>query len=587
MVKGAVVVPKLNWSFPCSPRNPSKIVPELKLLNRYTNVWRQRNIKWGPSFDSQEEYGMALREMEESEHSFQLQTDELTTDNLCWTARARFATYKYFGFVYIDDAGFCELTDAGKRLITTLRPSEVMLRQLLKWQYPDPQHKGASYPENVFSIFPFPAVSSLIRSLEGLTKVEMSLFIFTMTKMSQIEETKEEIREFRSKYRSTRGRVNKKELIETYKDYIKRKHERTGGSVAINSFYDYADALIRYFRYTAMFSVRGDRLIVAADQASHLDEILSLDYKFYPYDDSIAFYQYYGDPDIPVLPYEGVKPLKEDIRALQQEIKDLVKRKNKLLVDTQLQTPIPDIVYEQPPNTINEAKEMVFCLRDIKYENEYSLFEIEAQNPDFLNETVDYYTLIIEREVVDPPTYFEWNTWRTFVSIDRGNIIPNFSLDIELQPLNHAPGGKADIEIYFDPFILVVEVTLKKGAVQWRDESMPVPRHVLDVQNSHPEKKVYGLFIAPKIHCDTKEQFYICMHHAVIGGSKVTVIPLTLDQYLSFLSPYTQRLRQFDPSDLQILLDEIIAIGDSVSDGQEWCKQFDDVIAEWKNNLLD
>src|SRR5688500_4266797 len=136
-------MPSANWSFPCSPRNPAKVREELRLLGALVPAWRMRGMPWSPRSGAQLEFGRQLRLMAEhtvpdspgdrpresprngaklwtasdsrsgadaraagpppgeedpAELGFRTQTASLSEDNLRWTARARFGTYKFFGF---------------------------------------------------------------------------------------------------------------------------------------------------------------------------------------------------------------------------------------------------------------------------------------------------------------------------------------------------------------------------------------------------------------------------------------------------------------------------------------------------------
>lgn len=174
---------KSSWSFPTSPRNPAKIPFELKILAPLVVEWKHQGKSWSPQ-TTQIEFGKALRDFEadkdeedmEESLAFQKQADEISESHLAWTARARFGTFKFLGFVTVTGNGYAELTEAGQRMANTKRPDSVMLKQLIKWQYPDNQHKGTQYPENIFHIWPFVAVARLIKELRGLTKNELALF---------------------------------------------------------------------------------------------------------------------------------------------------------------------------------------------------------------------------------------------------------------------------------------------------------------------------------------------------------------------------------------------------------------------------
>ena len=355
-------MPSGNWSFPCSPRNPAKVREELRLLATLAPGWRQRGMQWGPRSGSQLEFGRHLRQTQE----FRTQALAISEDNLRWTARARFGTYKFFGFVAADGEGYAVLTPAGERFATSSRPGEVLLRQLLKWQYPDHQHRGRRWPATDFAIYPFVATARLIRELDGLTRQEVGLFCFTMRRTEEAAVTAEAIRQFRERQRRSTGRTGKARSARGALAAAEARYAAEGRRVVLGSTDDYADALIRAFRYTGLFSVRGARIVVASGREAELDELIfdeppeerqarpaRLTYSsghslqlalgeapplrlaaprplFSRYEDGAAFYAYYGDARLPALPWENAPRLAAIARSLDATVAELRVREARL-----------------------------------------------------------------------------------------------------------------------------------------------------------------------------------------------------------------------------------------------------------------
>lgn len=85
------------------------------------------------------------------------------------------------------------------------------------------------------------------------------------------------------------------------------------------------------------------------------------------------------------------------------------------------------------------------------------------------------------RFIANKNTVFEWLTWNGFIIL--GNALEyknNFVIDEELQPVTHAAGNQPDMEIIYEDFIVLGEVTTSKGATQFKMESEPVTRHYLN-----------------------------------------------------------------------------------------------------------
>ena len=74
----------------------------------------------------------------------------------------------------------------------------------------------------------------------------------------------------------------------------------------------------------------------------------------------------------------------------------------------------------------------------------------------------------------------------------------NFKLDLDGVPLNTAAARMPDIEIDYESFKMIIEVTMSSGQKQYDMEGEPVPRHFGNAKSS-TDKPVYCLFIAPKI----------------------------------------------------------------------------------------
>lgn len=616
-------MPSGNWSFPCSPRNPAKVREELRLLARLVPTWHDRGMAWshprGPGGGAQLEFGRQLRQMievagpglhvsgrgsaesaagvtygwpgmaEEEDPAalrFRTQTSALSDDNLRWTARARFGTYKFFGFAATDVQGYARLTPAGERFVASPRPGEVLLRQLLKWQYPDNQHRGRRWPAEDFAVFPFIATARLIRELEGLTRREIGLFCFTMRRTEDAAATAEAIRQFRERQRRSTGRTGKARSAHGALVAAQQRYAAEGRRVVLGSTDDYADALIRSFRYTGLFSVRGARIVVANGREAELDGLifepgwgpawrpgaagipLPTDHPvqaggpvqlalgeappvrlaapralFPDYDDASAFYRHYGDADQPRLPWEDPAKLAQIARALDARVAELRFKETRLRSGRTVLSG-PSLGEHLPPGYA-ALLDVVDGLRRTRLRLERAIDAAEASTPQRLAEALDFYRAILAREVIDPPTFLEWNTWRVFLALGGAlDVVPHLALDDDLQPLNTAPGNQPDLEVDYGTFRLVVEVTLRSGADQRQAEARPVTRHILEAQRRANDSRgagkctVFGLFVAPRLHRDTVTDFFVALKYRVIERQQIIAIPLTLQQFISALRPF-------------------------------------------------
>jgi hypothetical protein len=584
---------KMSWSFPTSPRNPAKIQFELQILAPLVMEWKQQGKIWSP-LTTQIEFGKALRDYETDEDkedveeslAFQKQADVISDSNLAWTARARFGTFKFLGLVTVTKNGYAELTEAGQRMASTKRPDIVMLKQLIKWQYPDNQHKGSQYPEAVFRLWPFAAVAQLIMELRGLTKNELALFCFVMTTMSDVNKTRRAITKFRDDYANAKGKIPKQRLIATLRRSLKQQFEDQGIRLPASSFHDYADALARYMRFTGLFSISGSRIILTKGREREVEEILKLKREPYPYKDRDEFYRFYGNPDLPVLSTD------HNPTILQKQIQDLAIELTALYADLGvLQQGLPlesPVSLPQPlPIDIEELRTFLDGLREKKKQVELGIMDIRGRGSEKLLEALNFYDDILNHQTFDAPTFLEWNTWRVFVALDRAKKIkPNLVMDENLEPVGTAGGNGPDMEVSFPDFHVVPEVTMRIGADQERYESFPVIRHIEDFIGKVSYEETYGLFIAPRIHRDTIVKFFMAWKQGGYYGESVKIVPLTVAQFREVVRSYSTR-QEFQPTELLRLFQQIGEALHEAKSPQQWQEEIPVAIEKWRQQLDD
>ena len=122
-----MTLPKASWYIGCSPRDPRKLLPELKLLLEYDGV------KW-----TRTEQNRFYKKLTEST-SFE---GEGYKKEPSFSVRDRVAKMQTYGLVYVDEDNILRVTSAGKMIVNSKIPEEIFLKQMLKWQYPSYQHNG-------------------------------------------------------------------------------------------------------------------------------------------------------------------------------------------------------------------------------------------------------------------------------------------------------------------------------------------------------------------------------------------------------------------------------------------------------------
>jgi hypothetical protein len=595
---------KRNWSVPTSPRSPYKIREELLLLSKFEGkLWNS---------ETQAEFGNILGQSDEFEGEAPRTRD--------WVGRARFGTMKFWGFVFKDSSGKLRITDAGKHLMSGRREDEILAKQLVKWQYPDNQHNGNEYPASRFKLHPFIATLKILKKVKQLSKDEIALFLFTMTKDKEVPKVASEIEVFRKGLESIKQRVPrkkfivssfKKQILHFYNAELKGLIGRTKQKTLFQkdlrrlraknrkkvddfvsrhrkTFYDYADALIRYFRYTKLVSLTGKyipAIAIAKPAKKKVELITKMAVSIFPYIDTDGFYEkFYGNLGALPLPYENVKDLTAITKEWVQLNIDLTAKIEKVSPDLLAQIKIP----KRLPTDLDKLRDIEEKLKVQATFLRQTLMSYELRQKRRLLEIIKDFDFILSGDAVDPPTFLEWNTWLAFESLDVAErITPNLKFSDDMQPLCPASGNQPDLEVYYIEFALISEVTLKSGAVQWRDEAEPVPVHVIKIKRTITDKPVFGLFVAPRINDRTANVFYGCKTVPDLFGDTVCILPLTILQFQDILTFFMDQ--DFTPSKLMSLLEEIDeSRGEfrklSADRGVAWVKNIPSIVADWKQN---
>lgn len=179
---------------------------------------------------------------------------------------------------------------------------------------------------------------------------------------------------------------------------------------------------------------------------------------------------------------------------------------------------------------------------------------------------------------------FEWNVWRAFVMLNYANRVDgNFVMDLDGLPLGNAPGGLADLEVEFEDFGLIVEVTMSTGHTQYRMENESVPRHYGKAKAALG-KEVYCLFIAPKISEGTLAHYFnLNRMHTKLYGGQTKIIPMTIKKFMDFLQLGASIPFQRPPV-LKDWLETQWILNQSIADEEAWLKAIETNITSWYVN---
>ncbi len=354
-------------------------------------------------------------------------------------------------------------------------------------------------------------------------------------------------------------------------------------SLKISTLRDYADLTARYLRKSGLFSVNRDRLVTISDKEDLIKSLLAQKWTLVT---DKNYLQYLWSDTLPELPSDKMEYLKKHLKAIAKKERALFDkvgaRESLELVGTKIPTAKTLLELEKQTKSVETN---LLHLKEIEF---YYAQRDEKQIEDILN----FYSLILNKEILGGeayyPAYLEWNTWRVFLAIDALSNKPfearNFKIDDELQPINSAPGNRADMVFEYDDFVLVTEVTLSTRANQWSAEAEPVPRHVAQVQFLNKNKNVFGIFVAPEIDVNTVLTFFNNRKYSI--NDKIitlTIIPLTIEQVKFILVTFKDK--RFSTEDMKRLFEIIRFEMTKSKDALGWYKKIPLSINDWTQAL--
>jgi hypothetical protein len=544
-----------------SPRTIQKIIPEIRILcdNFIGQIWSGNQ-------ELQIDFFQTLYNSEHYEgESFPSDPALAARDRMTRAPKA-------FGFADLKPE--IKLTQAGELLLSEKRLDETFTRQLLKFQLPSPYHTQSKNFD--FAVRPYLELLRLINDLGSISKTEMAIFFSQLTNINKYDLIIAKIVAFRENSKNYPGsrkmyvaEVFENEIIEMFSGEIQNKNLKTRESsdTSFTNFIktkkanlkDYADAFVRYIRATELitFEKKTFRLITSPQKSEEVRFIL----KETPRNPHVfkslkEFKTYLFDPftisllsDNKDLLIEKIKSLGKqdiDVRLNIEGLKDLL---DELMIYVKLRN-------------IEEKK------REVKDYNEF-------------DDILEVFDQIKKKDIPDPPLFMEWNVWRSFVMLNYADRIEgNFIMDIDGMPLNTAPGNKADIEIEFEDFAIIGEVTLSSGATQFKMEGDSVPRHYGDFK-ANMDKETYCLFIAPKIDDGTKAFFYsLNKGFTKRYGGATKIIPLTLDKFVDFVQIGIE-YKFSNPTKLKNWIENQWVINQSIDDEELWNNNIEESLLNW------
>lgn len=515
-----------------SPRTPSKMIPEIELLNQHFvgQPWND---------ETQRVFMECLKE----EDFF----NGKATNDPAFSARDRMnRAPKSLGFVKLSP--IIALTPAGEYLISAKRKEEIFLRQLLKFQVPSPYHKPSDQAAK-FWVKPYLEIFRLIRRFGSLKFDELMIFGLQLVDFRQFDTIVKKIECFRIEkakkevnYKIFKRECLKKELFSIYEKEIRTGNTKTRESKgkSIDKFLrtkesnlrDYADACIRYLQATGLVNIShiGRSLSIIPERIKDVDFFLEhTDRTPCFIDNEKEYTDYLGNASLPILLTDNKKAV---IEKLNREF-PLISI-NKMATIENLKDLLDDAIIQRKEQMIAEQ---ITAVKDYK----------------FYNDIQNIFRQIENKDIYDPSLMLEWNVWRAMTMLDGGDIKANLKFDDFGNPMSVAQGNMADIVCDYGDFGLTIEVTMASGQKQYEMEGEPVSRHLAKIKKA-TNKPTYCLFIAPTINEACVAYFY-ALHNINItyyeGCSTIVPLPLSIfckmveDSYKVDYTPHPNQVKRF------------------------------------------
>lgn len=485
----------------------------------------------------------------------------------------------------VDTEELVVLTELGESLLRNeMELQDVVSNWLFKWQLPEPGHEDYTQA-NGYWIKPFVGTLALISRVNeiwkedgheavGLKWEEFCTFAPTLIHVEHIERWAKEIIAIRRKLSTVPAQQQPRAREDWSRDFLESE---LGCETlpAANTLADYGDNVFRYFRVTGFIKKRGNGYYVdIANTISVEADLLISNKLFVPmiFDSAQDYAAYIQDPMSFVPPWktsDSLNKIKANLRQILMSKGNLANHADQIVTVCQ---PFAEISEDL------EISELRQKITEINLEQ----LATEARTSEFLKECKEDYLRIERREDISDSeisalnlsTQLEYLSYKTLLAIDDlTQIKPNYPVDDEGFPLFTAGAGVADIELFYADFNAICEVTTLTRRDQWVAEGMPVQRHLADFCATYSEKEAYGIFIAPRVHDDTKNTF----RQAFIGGYGhircLKIVPFSFPMWCDMIEKILSAReagKSVQQSQFRAYLDSLLPYGPEVESAEEW-----------------
>jgi hypothetical protein len=529
------------WNFPTSPRSPYKLQGELKLLKAFDGrVWDKT---------TQLEFAKSLANYDGFEGN-------VSKDETAFSARDRLRGPRLMGFICTPKRGTkegkLEFTTVGNLFLNASQEEQelILQRQIAKVQYRSHLHNNKGFED--MNIRPLMLMIKLLLELEKMSKEEIALFALTLTDYKKFDSVVSEIKMYRELVSKKKAGIERKTFKKDYAtQYVNKVYEddiesgrtklREGGKdfskTKLQTLKDYADSSIRYLRATGLFTLLPHGQTLALTKAKIDDSMFLLEkYGTSVSDKTDVDYEeycknYLGNPSLPILRIDNKEDQDKDFTKMYQA----VKQSDSIFADKLKEE------FSQAKSSIEKINTIVRLekkITEIQVKNEAKNIRVDFDSS--LGDIKQIFNDIASRDkdIVDRPLMYEWNTWRSMVLInDALNVQGNYHADADGNPVSTASGNMPDILCEYDSFWLGVEVTLQSGMKQYETEGEPIFRHIGKLQKSRVEtddkRPVFGLFVAEKINPEVISHLHaVASRNSQVYSGKVRILPIERQSFV-------------------------------------------------------
>lgn len=501
--------------------------------------------------------------------------------------RTSYKPLEKIGLTSIID-GRIKITSLGEYLLSDdYDLGELFFRSFLKWQYPNPVDK--EFQDNaVYNLKPFILTLHLINEVnnickvkgmksKGISRVEFEIFGQTLLNYTNLTTQVDRLINFRLTLEKIAGSQDRKQFIQEYiasflSDFT---------NIEYNNLRDYADNTIRYFRFTRFIYIRGGGYYIDLEPR-RLVEIDSLLNTYNGSSDVLAkeeYIRYISDINLPILPWETKDKLSIIYANLTQEINDL---------EMFLSKEITVFANFQELHHLESWKKHIEGLRSYRRQLQSEILKQELKDTSKINEVITDLNNIRNLDLKPSIALEKYITMALNIINDARYIKANSLVGDDNEFIFTAPANKPDIECSYDSFNSICEVTMLTNRDQWHNEGQPVMRHFRDFEDKSDNNINYCLFIAPRMHRDTINTYWMSVKYEY-EGVRQKIVPFTISQIIDILEVIKEMKannKKVSHLQFQQLLNNIVNSTSNSKNSEDWLKQIPVHISTWKDDIM-